>query len=268
MKFKFDHDLHIHSYLSSCSKNPEQNPERILRYAQENDLKMICLTDHFWDSKVFGANLWYMPQNYKHISKAKPLPQAEGIRFLFGCEAEVTKNNILGMSKKVIDELDFIVIPTTHFHMRGFTISRKDAKTASGMAKNWVERLDHVLNMDLPFYKMGIAHLTCSAIGPTKDKYLDTINSIPVADMERLFKKSATLGVGIELNSDDMEFSDEEEEIVLKPYRIARECGCKFYCGSDAHGPARLDSAKAIFERAIDRLELEEDDKINFLKDQ
>ena len=59
-----------------------------------------------------------------------------------------------------------------------------------------------------------------------------------------------------------MNFAEEEADIVLRPYRIAKSCGCKFYCGSDAHHPAGLDKAKAIFERAVDMLGLKEEDKI------
>ena len=79
--------------------------------------------------------------------------------------------------------------------------------------------------------------------------------------MKRLFEKAAGLGVGIELNSSDMDFTEEEADVVLRPYRIAKKCGCKFYCGSDAHHPNTLDRAKALFERAIDLLELTEEDK-------
>ena len=49
MRYVFDHDFHIHSELSSCSRDPEQSPERILAYAKENGLKKIVITDHFWD---------------------------------------------------------------------------------------------------------------------------------------------------------------------------------------------------------------------------
>lgn len=61
MRYSIDHDLHIHSQLSSCSSDSEQTPARILRYAQENGLKEICLTDHFWDETVEGASGWYAP---------------------------------------------------------------------------------------------------------------------------------------------------------------------------------------------------------------
>ena len=68
MRFIYDNDLHIHSKISSCSKDSEQSNERILRYAKENGLKTICLTDHFWDDAVDGASNWYKPQNYEHIA--------------------------------------------------------------------------------------------------------------------------------------------------------------------------------------------------------
>lgn len=58
MKYIYDHDLHIHSYLSSCSRDRKQNPNTILQYAKDYNLNTVCLTDHFWDSKISGASLW------------------------------------------------------------------------------------------------------------------------------------------------------------------------------------------------------------------
>lgn len=50
----------------------------------------------------------------------------------------------------------------------------------------------------------------------------------------------------------------------MRPYRIAKDCGCKFYLGSDAHHPDELEIAKKQFERMIDLLKLEESDKFDF----
>ena len=261
MKYIFDNDLHIHSKLSLCSNDPEQSCERILQYAKDNNLKTICITDHFWDEDVPGASEWYAKQNYKHISAAKPLPQADGIRFLFGCETELDKHLTLGLSKEKYDLFDFIVIPTTHFHMKGYTLTDEETSSAESRAKAWVKRFDAVLNMDLPFNKVGIAHLTCGLIAPTKEEFLEVLRLIPKDDMTRLFSKAAKLGVGIELNLDDMNFADDEAETILNIYKVAKLCGCKFYCGSDAHHPKSLERAKGILERAIALLELTEDDK-------
>ena len=89
MRFRIDHDYHIHSFLSPCSGDPAQTAQRILQYAKENGLRSICVTDHYWDAAVPCPNSsWYPKQNFDLISQIKPLPQEEGIEFLFGCEGE------------------------------------------------------------------------------------------------------------------------------------------------------------------------------------
>ena len=103
-----DNDLHIHSQLSRCSRDSEQTGEAILQYAQENGMKTICLTDHFWDETVEGASDWYAHQNYAHITQALPLPQAEGVRFLFGCETDMDKNLTVGLSGEKQELFDFM----------------------------------------------------------------------------------------------------------------------------------------------------------------
>lgn len=266
MKFTFDHDYHIHSGLSLCSGDPDWTPERILNYAKENGLTSVCLTDHFWDSTVPGASNWYAIQNLDYISQAKPLPQAEGIEFLFGCETDMDKFLTVGVSKETADKLDFIVIPTTHLHMDGFTLTEEDAASLERRAELWVTRLDALLKKDLPFHKVGLAHPACTLLMSkgTREDYLAVLDLIPSEEMERLFKKAAALGMGIELNSSDLEYSDEERDTVLRMFRIAKACGCKFYCGSDAHhAGGRLDRGKEIFDRAVADLGLEESDKFH-----
>ena len=261
MKYIIDNDLHIHSSLSSCSSDPEQTPERILRYAAENGLKTVCLTDHFWDSAVPGASDWYAPQDFDHISQARPLPVHEGIRFLFGCETDLDKHLTLGVSRDRLEEFDFVIIPTTHMHMNGFTLSPEEGASAESRAAAWLRRLDAVLNMDLPFHKVGLAHLTCKLIDRRPEEYRKVLALLPENELYRLFRKAARLGVGIELNASDMTFREGEQELVLRPYRIAKECGCKFYLGTDAHHPSSFSGMAGTFGNAIDLLDLREEDK-------
>lgn len=259
MRYIVDNDLHIHSVLSSCSNDPEQSKERILQYAIDNGLKTICITDHFWDDAIEGASKWYAPQNYEHILRSKPLPQTDDVRFLFGCETELDKFLTLGLSKEKFELFDFIVVPVTHFHMKGFTMSEEDSADAQSKAKAWVKRVDAVLNMDLPFKKIGLAHLTCVLISKSEEEYFDVLRLIPKDELIRIFTKAAALGVGIELNSTDAKYIERDE--VLRIFTTAKKCGCKFYFGSDAHHPDGLDRAKAIFEKSVDVLGLTEEDK-------
>lgn len=264
MRYKIDHDYHIHSYLSMCSKDPAQNPERILEYARACGLSSICLTDHYWDGAVPGASDFYRPQDFEHITKSRPLPSAEGIEFLFGCECDIDKHLTIGIPKERYDDFDFIIIPTTHLHMTGFTISAEDAESHERRAELWVKRLDALFSSDLPFRKVGIAHLACRLIDKrSREDYLKTLSLIPDSEMERLFAKAASLGCGIELNQSDMSFDECEADAVLRMFRIAKRCGCKFYLGSDAHHPKNFDKTVEIFDRAITLLGLTEDDKFH-----
>lgn len=113
--------------------------------------------------------------------------------------------------------------------------------TPEKRAQVWVKRLDYILSLDLPFYKVGIAHLACSIMAPNHDVYIATLNAIP---------------------TDEMDFKVSDEYAVLRMFRIAKEQGCKVYLGSDVHHPQKFDKAQKVFQNAIDLLGLEESDKL------
>ena len=263
MRYTIDHDFHIHSFLSICSDDEGQVPSAILENAIERNLKIICITDHYWDERVpcnTAVNWWYEKQNHAHISTYLPLPKLENVQFLFGCEADMDSDNVIGLSKSRYNEFDFIIVSTTHFHhMAGpqwTSLSNKD------VANRWVERFDAVLNAELPFGKVGIAHLACSLINlKSHEDYLENLNLIPQKELERLFTEAAKKGLGIELNFGDMSFKDDEKDTILRIFKTAKNCGCKFYLGSDAHSRADMEIVFPVFERAIDLLGLKECDK-------
>ena len=101
-------------------------------------------------------------------------------------------------------------------------------------------------------------------ISPQQGEIISEIfDMISDEDMERLFARAAKIGLGIELNYDDMKFTDSTADTILRPYRIAKSHGCKFYLGSDAHGPSVFASVKDVFERAVRTLDLTENDKFH-----
>ena len=267
MKYKIDHDYHIHSNLSSCCSDENQTAQNILLYAKLNKLNKICVTDHYWDGDVLGASDWYKPQNFEHIAQILPLPKSNEVNFLFGCETDMDKFYTIGIPESRFKDFDFIIVPTTHLHNGGFAIDTEDVGVAERLAEIWVNRLDAVLSAKLPFEKVGIAHPVCSLLNTkSREEYLRTLSLIEEGEMYRLFAKAAKLGCGIELNMADMSFSDEEADTVLRPFRIAKEAGCKFYLGSDAHRPKHFDRFLPVFTRAIELLDLREDDKFHIAK--
>ena len=257
-KFIIDHDLHLHSQLSLCSNDPEQNAQALLDYGVREGLADICVTDHYWDENVPGASGWYAAQNFTHISPILPLPQARDCRFHFGCEIDMDQFCTVGISQKMLDAFEFIIVPTSHLHMTGFTIAPEDTSPAR-RAQLYLARNHALLDMDLPFHKIGLAHFTCSLMARNCEGSRDDIlNCISDAEFAELFARVAKSGMGVELN---MALTDPESADTMRPYRIAKAQGCKFYLGSDAHHPKGLTEARARFEAVIDALELTEDDK-------
>ena len=260
MDFIVDHDYHIHSQLSLCSGDPEETPARILAYAEANDYRAICLTDHFWDETVPGASEWYQIQNYEHICQSLPLPQGKKTRFMFGCECEMDKYQTVGLSRDHFDRFDFVIVPINHLHMTGLTIDEEDAPSWERRAILWVERFHALLDKDLPFEKMGVAHLT-DGLTAEKGQHVQIFNTIPQGTLDRLFTKAASRGIGIELNFRMDRLTKEELAATRRVMLTAKAMGCRFYMGSDAHEPGELDIAADNFRKIAAWLELKESDK-------
>lgn len=261
MNYIIDHDYHIHSKLSLCSKDENQMPENILKYAEENGFSEICLTDHFWDRTidVLRKN-YYHEQDLEHILQALPLPQSEKVKFYFGCETDMDRHMNVGISEKTMDIMDFIIVPTTHMHM-SFVMEEQDT-SLEGRADLYIKRFAALLDKDLPWYKVGIAHLTCPLIAKGEWKnHIDVINFISDSTFRELFYNTALKGAGVELNIPISKYNDEERKMILRPYKIAAECGCKFYLGSDAHCLEAFKGAKTGFEKILKLLDLKESQK-------
>lgn len=258
MRFVADHDFHIHSTVSSCCHDEKLTPLAIFEYAVKNDYKRICLTNHFWDETVPSRATWHPAHRSENIKSVLPLPQSENVRFLFGVETDMDFDNVLGIGEKWLKELDFIIVATTHLHLAGHTVPEK-LTTPQQAAFHWFDKIEALLKMDLPFRKMGIAHLTCGHVFESRTP--EVIALLPDDHLYRVFGDCAKKGIGIELNMKTLGMSDESKQILLRPYYIAKDCGCKFYLGSDAHSTNNLASAKENFEDVITTLDLKESDK-------
>ena len=258
MRYIADHDFHIHSTVSLCCKDKNQTPERILQYAKNNNYKSVCLTNHFWDENVISEAQWHEAHRFNNLISVLPLPQDYEVEFLLGAETDIDYNNVLGISDERMQMLDFIVVATTHLHLEGNTV-KTQIQTPEEAAEAWISKLENLLKMELPWHKIGIAHLTCGHI--LKNQTPKVISLLSDNCLYSLFSDCARKGVGIELNMKTLFMSQEEKEILLSPYYIAKDCGCKFYLGSDAHKVEALEAAKENFENIIKLLDLSENDK-------
>lgn len=251
-------DLHCHSSLSACCADKRMTPERILRHAEEAGYETICLTDHLWDSAVPGASGWYAPQNIEHVRSALPLPQAPSCHFYFGCETELPVNGVPALAREHFDLFDFVVIPVNHMHMAGL-VRAEGIDTPEKMAVNIENRLENLLERNLPFRKIGLAHLTIGLMF-REGRIADVMHAMSEARLLRIMKGYAAAGTGIELNATAFSEMTDRPDDILKIYRIAKEAGCRFYCSSDAHSVEAMDGVPKNLPAVIQALALTEAD--------
>lgn len=258
MKYIVDHDYHIHSSISPCSSDALRTPDNILKQATDANFKRIVITDHFWDLDLDAdCGVWTMVP-FEKLASALPLPQNDKCKFYFGCECDMNRQHEIGILPDKFDKFDFIIVSTTHFHLwYNNEISVDDIEKR---AELYVERLFKLLYSNLPDKKVGIAHLTTSLISKPEN-HLDIIDLISDEVFAEIFKLAAKRGWGVELNIKLDMYKEAELPRVLRPYKIAKECGCKFYFGSDAHTMADFDGKVEIFNKIVDLLDLEESDK-------
>lgn len=258
MRYVADHDYHIHSTVSLCCHDDTQTPEAILDYAVKNGFSSVCLTNHFWDERVRSEAEWCDEHDFAHVSAVLPLPQADGTRFLFGAETDMDYNNIVGISQERMDLFDFIIVSTTHLHLDGNTV-KSEIRSPEEAAFHWLDKIEALLGKDMPWHRTGIAHLTTGHI--LKGRTHEVLQLLSDRSLYDVFGECAAKGAGIELNMKTIGMSHEQREIFLRPYFIAKECGCKFYLGSDSHKAAALTGTKENFEHIITTLDLKESDK-------
>ena len=266
MKFQVNHDLHCHSTLSSCCGDKNQTIQAIYDRAVRQGLETQCITDHLWDNAVPEPSKWYAPQDIDHVKQGKAELEAilaersGGPRMVFGCETEYCGGGKLGLSRGNFDEFDFVIIPPNHFHMINFTRDEK-INTEEAIAELFVQRLEELTELDLPWEKVGIAHLNCSLVFREGDP-CKVYAIMDEARLKKVFDFLAARGAGIEINTSCFGTGwREKEEEQLRLFKIARDCGCKFYIGSDAHSLKGMENMMEVAREVVDLLELTEEQR-------
>jgi len=101
MPLPIDHDLHIHTYLSSCCGDKENcTPAKILARAEETGLRTIGFADHMWANPDVTPNDWYAAQGEEQIARLRAdlAEVSTDVRVLVGCETETAATGKFGIT--------------------------------------------------------------------------------------------------------------------------------------------------------------------------
>ena len=237
------HDIHFHTNLSSCAKR-ESSLKEMLKHLKESGVTTAGVANHTWDSKVPGASAWYAPQNVEHVlsvkEEYKALSEEErcGIKLYFVCETEYVGQGRVALKRESARLFDFVLVPAHHFHMKNF-VCPVELEDAPGIRRLLLARFYECCNIDFAF---GIAH---PFVVSTAGRLDEVISGISDREFASAFSCAAEKNKSIEINISALyqkaaSDADGLPAEYVRVFTIARECGCKFHLGSDAHEVSRL----------------------------
>ena len=244
-----DHDVHVHTFLSACCNDDRLTPAAAIDNGATIGLKTIGFANHVWDSAVPGASKWYGPQDVGHVMQIREMIPADtrGIRVLLGCESEYCGAGKVGLTTKSAALFDYVLLPMSHFQMSGGFIRPKDLAAPEDVASLLMRRFNEAVEIE---FITGIAHpLLPIGFMDHADRIMSLISDAQLADG---FGRAAELGVSIEFNtgmfpgSTGRESRGFHDDAFIRVMSLARQAGCFFHFGSDAHNLNHLDGVVAL----------------------
>lgn len=234
---KLDHDLHVHTYLSACCHDKQkQTPSGILSLAEDMGVRMIGFADHVWANPNLTPSDWYRHQDETQISqlRADLTAVASGVNVLVGCEAETIAPGKFGITRQFADQLDFVLLACSHFHMKEF-VAQPEGDTPQDIARHMLTFFRSGVSSGLA---TSIAHplLPCGYL----DRFDEAVDSMSDTELSDAFGLAHDRGVAIEITTAFIPSKSGLSFSIETPIRflsIARQAGCKFTLGTDAHAP-------------------------------
>lgn len=241
-----NHDLHIHTYLSACCKDKEnQTPAKILARAEAMGLGTIGFSDHIWTNPRLEANGFYRQQDERQIVHLRRDLESTSspVRVLVGCEADTVALGKFSISREFADSLDYVGLSCSHLHLKGIVQQPPDNSLRSIG--------EHLLALFISAAESGLATTIVHPFFPKgfESQYDQVIASLSDAELLGAFSTAAAAGAAIEITTAFLPPSYKNGNPTAPGWRIdtplrvlslAKNAGCKFSFGSDAHSPAAM----------------------------
>ncbi|MCP3965257.1 MAG: PHP domain-containing protein [Lentisphaerae bacterium] len=240
------HDMHIHTFASTCCLDERQTIDNIVLQAQELGLERIGLADHVWDNPNLVPNDFYKEQGKNrciNLKRSATRFKNSDIDVLVGCEVETVAPKKFSITEELANELDFVLLATDHFHLHDLVAQPKKYKPKH-FAKHMIEmylggiRCPFGDIMAHPFLAMGYYEI-----------YEEIIESISDRTFIEVFQETAESGKAVEITTHYLGNPTRRRlfsrDIPIRILSLALEAGCKFVFSSDAH---QLESIGRVLE--------------------
>ena len=237
-----DHDFHIHTTLSLCAHDDTATVENYVRRAKDLGLRKLGFSNHMWDSSARPASgNFYEVQDYAHVAQLRSeidrCSAESGVDLYFGCEVEYDPiRRDIALTERTAQAFDYILVPNSHTHMM---MPEEYYEPKARHAQFMFDAFMDIVTSPLAKYVTAVAHPFSAVCCPYDRRLLYPL--ISEKQYREAFVCAREHDIAIELNiSGYTEYGIREivQDPTIRMFRIAKECGCKFIFGSDAHSAA------------------------------
>ena len=246
-------DLHLHTNLSYCA--PETTvAASFLPHCESEGIKTLGFSNHFYTWRGLEHTL-------KIRDEIEEIRAHSNLKILVGCEAETVFGAEPDLSLQDSALFDYVLLSPSHILNVKDRYSHIDLDDIDTYRELLVENFKAACRLQ---YKVptGIAHPLYPICHKSQQEVLDGITDEQLVEC---FTIAAQNDKSIEIHAclyrETAQLDDEGlSPTYIKFLKIAKQCGCKFHFGSDAHKPEAFIDSHAKLERAAERAGITEDD--------
>jgi histidinol phosphatase-like PHP family hydrolase len=245
-------DLHLHTNLSACAPS-DTTLKSYLPYCAQEGIKKIGISNHLYTDKGIEHTL-KIKNEIQEIQKDLP------IQVLVGGEMELYYGREPMLQKSNAKEFDYVLVAPSHIFNQIHMYENFDLSTTDKIRHLLIENFKSACQLELGV-PTGICHPLYPICAPNQQEILDGITDKQLSDC---FCLAAQNNKSIEIHAclyRDTVTLDAEglSPSYIRILSIAKECGCKFHFGTDAHRPEEFIHRHSLLERAAMRANIREE---------
>ncbi len=227
-------DTHIHTPLSKCCFENDQTIPNIAGKLAQKGIGLIAITDHFWSSPDIKPNPWYAQHTGNgHLLQIQEIKsQIYPLKVLSSCEADMQAPGKFGITREWKERFDMVLMAADHFQLKDF-VEQPMPPTPENIGRLMLRFFRSAVTSGLadilahPLFSNGYECLYDQAIDRLTDSEL--FDALSLAQQH---------GVGLEINCGVLRCAENGKfnlDTMLRIFSLAKQAGCKFTFGSDAH---------------------------------
>jgi histidinol phosphatase-like PHP family hydrolase len=260
-------DLHTHTNRSICAPQSVTVASYLPACATEG-IRTLGISNHVYKPTVLNVNY---PDNISYAlqvrEEMRQLQPQTDVKLLLGCEVDIFYGQEPTVPVEDAPLFDYALIAASHIFNWAHEYAGIDLSTPEKIRRMLIDRFVYACELDYAI-PVGICHPLYPLCTPNEQEIVD---GFTYAELKDCFTLAAERKRSIEIHACLYRNSTQLNEDGLSPsylrlLSVAKECGCQFHFGVDAHTPEAFVGYHQKLERAAQIVGITQDDLWHMVK--